>query len=107
MDRAVREKKATKPLNYATMGGKNPAPPVSAPKKRVLDRYHYEAVDDEGGSASFPSTQPPPIGPFQRDKNLRTNNEKTKQYNAEYYLNKKNKLIELEELKKSLSIAKI
>jgi hypothetical protein len=67
MDRAVREKKATKPLNYATMGGKNPKPPVSAPKKRVLDRYHYEAVDDDGGSASFPSTQPPPIGPFQRD----------------------------------------
>ena len=72
MDRAVREKKATKPLNYATMGGKNPKPPVSAPKKRVLDRYHYEAVDDDGGSASFPSTastvtQPPPIGPFQPD----------------------------------------
>jgi PP-loop superfamily ATP-utilizing enzyme len=40
-------------------------------------------------------------------KNHRTNDEKTKQYNAEYYLNGKNKLIELEELKKSLSIAKI
>lgn len=32
--------------------------------------------------------------------------EKRKQYNAEYYLNKKNKLKELEELKKSLNIAK-
>jgi hypothetical protein len=48
MDRAVREKKPTKPLNYATMGGKNPKPPVSAPKKRVFDRYHYEEVDDDG-----------------------------------------------------------
>lgn len=33
--------------------------------------------------------------------------ETRKQYNAEYYLNKKNKLKELEELKKSLNIAKI
>ena len=40
-------------------------------------------------------------------KNPRTNDEKMKQYNAEYYLNKKNKLIELEELKKSLNIGKI
>ena len=55
MDRPVREKKPTKPLNYANMGGKNPKPPVSAPKKRVLHRYHYEAVDTFGGSASFPA----------------------------------------------------
>ena len=67
MDRPVREKKPTKPLNYANIGGKNPKPPVSAPKKRVLDRYHYEAVDTFGGSASFPATQPPPIGPFPQD----------------------------------------
>jgi hypothetical protein len=33
--------------------------------------------------------------------------EKRKEYNAEYYLNKKNKLKELEELKKTLNIAKI
>jgi hypothetical protein len=40
---------------------------VASPKKRVLDRYHYEEVDSFGGSASFPATQPPPIGPFQQD----------------------------------------
>ena len=67
MDRGVRERKPTKPLNYATMGGKNPKPPVSVPKKRVFDRYWKETVDDDGGSASFPATQPPPIGPFQQD----------------------------------------
>ena len=54
------------------MGGKNPTMTVSAPKKRVLDRYHYEEVDDDGGSPSFPTaastaTQPPPIGPFLPD----------------------------------------
>ena len=28
---------------------------------------HYEKVDNFGGSASFPATAPPPIGPFQQD----------------------------------------
>ena len=75
MSRPVRDKTKTEPLNYAFMGGMNPVMTVSAPKKRVFERYHYEEVDDDGGSASFPSTastastatQPPPIGPFQPD----------------------------------------
>jgi len=72
MSRPVRDKTKTEPLNYAFMGGKNPVMTVTAPKKRVFERYHYEEVDDDGGSASFPSTastvtQPPPIGPFQPD----------------------------------------
>jgi hypothetical protein len=32
-----------------------------------VSRYLGETIDDFGGSASFPATQPPPIGPFQRD----------------------------------------
>jgi hypothetical protein len=72
MSRPVRNKTKTEPLNYAFMGGKNPAMTVSAPKKRVFDRWEWEDVDEFGGSPSFPSvestaTQPPPIGPFQPD----------------------------------------
>jgi hypothetical protein len=63
MDRPVRDKKPTKPLNYDKYGGVNPTPPAAAPKKRVLDRYHYEEVGPYGGSASFPASQPPPTGP--------------------------------------------
>ncbi len=36
-----------------------------APKKRVLDRYHYEEIDEYSGSVSFPATQA--LGPFQQD----------------------------------------
>ena len=43
----------------------------------------------------------------QKNPRIGYDEEKRKQYNAEYYLNKKNKLKELEELKKSLNIAKI
>ena len=72
MSRPVRDKTPTEPLNYAFMGGKNPTMSVSAPKKRVSARYHYEEIDDDGGSPSFPTTastatQPPPIGPFLPD----------------------------------------
>ena len=49
------------------MGGKNPKTSVSTPKKRVSDRYNYVEVVGFGGSASFPATEPPPIGPFQQD----------------------------------------
>jgi len=47
MSRPVRDKTPTKPLNYAFMGGKNPTMSVSAPKKRVSARYHYEEIDDD------------------------------------------------------------
>jgi hypothetical protein len=72
MDRPIRDKKPSNPLNYATMGGKNPkTPPFATPKKRVFERWEYEEIDDFGGSASFPdddvSTQPPPVGPYLPD----------------------------------------
>jgi len=41
MSRPVRDKTPTEPINYGVMGGKNPTMSVSAPKKRVSDRYHY------------------------------------------------------------------
>ena len=49
-ERPVRERKPTNQLNCDAMGAKTLMPP---PKMAVRDRYRFEEVDENGGSASF------------------------------------------------------
>jgi hypothetical protein len=53
MDRLVRVQKSANPLNYANIGGKNPRPPVAAPKEPVSKRWRHEKIDKFGARSQL------------------------------------------------------